>query len=165
MVYDNGAPLLAPTIAQGALFADANSPNTAAADNFSLQPNLNVIRDIHWWGVYGTGTKSPPPDSFAITIYNDNAGTVGTVNSVVSISNLVRTATSSTITGLTMYQYDADVAPISLTAGTTYWLGISDNSGSNSWAWVQSETRAATPSSFHKPTAPGVTQPKNSPST
>ncbi|MBX9791855.1 MAG: PEP-CTERM sorting domain-containing protein [Pirellulales bacterium] len=139
VIYNNGAPQLVPVPAQGAPFADANlSSFTEVADNFSLKAGLNVIRDIHWWGVYGSGTKAPPADAFAIKIYNDNGGTPGTLNSVVSISSLNRTATASTITGLTMYQYDAVVTALTLPDSTTFWLGISDNSGGNSWAWVQS---------------------------
>jgi hypothetical protein len=137
VIYNNGSPLLFPAIAQGALFADTGSPFNAAADDFSLAAGSNVIRDIHWWGTYG-GT---PSDAFSINIYNNNAGTVGSLLTSVNVVSLVRTATGSTINDRAMYAYDAVVSDIVLTPATTYWLGISNTSGgsgSSAWAWVTS---------------------------
>lgn len=140
VIFNNGAPLVVPAIAQGALFADTGNANSSeVADDFTLLADLNVIRDIHWWGTYG---GSPPAnDAFTIKIYNDNAGTVGTLNTTASLSSLVRTATSTTINERVMYSYDAVVSDITLTAGTKYWLGISNTSGLGglqAWAWVVS---------------------------
>lgn len=138
VIFNNGSPQLIPVPAQGALFADPGNANySGAADDFSLASGQNVIRDIHWWGTYGV----TPSDAFAINIYNDSAGTVGSLNTAVSISSLQRTDTGLTINGREMYLYDAVVSDITLTAGTTYWLGIANTSGgtgSNAWAWVDS---------------------------
>lgn len=140
IIFNNGNPQTAPIPAQGAPFADAgNTSFTQALDNFTLPAGQNTIRDLHWWGIYGSGIANPPVDQFAINIYNDNAGGPGTLNTAVGLINVVRTKTMQTITGFTMYSYDAIVSPsITLTAGTNYWLGISNGSGGNSWAWVQS---------------------------
>lgn len=139
VIYDNGSPQLVPVPAQGALFADqGNGFFNAAADDFILPVGPGLIGDIHWWGTYGI---TPGADAFVINIYNDNAGTVGSLAAAVSVSSLTRTATTDTINGRTMYSYDAFITPIILTPLTTYWLGISNTSGgtgSSAWAWVQS---------------------------
>ncbi len=136
VIYNNGSPLLAPAIAQGAMFADPGNPGfSEAADDFALPVGMNVIRDIHWWGTYG----ATPSDDFTINIYDNNAGTVGTLNTAVNIVSLNRTNTGLTINGRAMYLYDAVVSDIALTPSTTYWLGISNDtgaSGSSGWAWV-----------------------------
>lgn len=141
VIYTNGSPQLVPVQAQGALFADAGNPGfSAAADDFILQGGLNTIRDIHWWGVYSGTLVS---DNFSINIYNNNAGTVGTLAAAVNIESLVKTNTGSTLSGLTLFSYDAVVSPITLQAGLTYWLGISNASGitnGNGWAWAESNT-------------------------
>lgn len=139
VIYDNGTPQLAPIPAQGALFADqGNASFSAAADDFILPAGPGLIGDIHWWGAYGI---TPGADAFTINIYNNNAGTVGTLAASVNITSLTRTNTGVTISDRTMYSYDAFITPIVLTPLTTYWLGISNTSGgtgSTGWAWVQS---------------------------
>ncbi|MBX7166553.1 MAG: PEP-CTERM sorting domain-containing protein [Pirellulales bacterium] len=138
VIFNNGTPQLVPTPAQGALFADANHVSfTEAAENFSLGAGQNVIRDVHWWGIYNTGTV-PAADAFTIQVYNNNAAAPGTVNTTLNLLNLTRTATGTTFSGRMLYLYDAVVADVALTASTTYWLGISNNSGGNDWAWAQS---------------------------
>lgn len=139
VIYNNGTPLLVPIPAQGASFADAaNASFSAAADDFSLVAGSNTIRDIHWWGVYGTNIVSPPVDNFTINIYSDNAGAPGALFSGVTINSVVRTLTANTNGGLPMYAYDAVVADLTVPAATTFWLGISNDSGGNSWGWVNS---------------------------
>jgi hypothetical protein len=137
VIHDNGGPFIG--LAAAASFADANNASfTEVADDFTLAAGLNTIRDIHWWGIYNTGIANPPADGFTITIYDDSSGAPGAVNSAVNISSLVRTATADIVTDRTVYKYDAVVSDMTLTAGSTYWLGISNNSGGNAWAWVQS---------------------------
>ena len=140
VIYDNGSPQQVPVPAQGALFADqGNGFFNAAADDFILPAGPGLIGDIHWWGTYGI---TPGADAFAINIYNDNEGTVGTLAASVNVSSLTRTNTGLTNAGRTMYSYDAFITPIVLTPFTAYWLGISNTSGgtgSSAWAWVQSD--------------------------
>lgn len=137
VIFSNGTPQFSPVPAQGALFAEAGSSFSEAADNFSLGAGQNVIRDVHWWGVYGTNVVNPPADNFAIRIYDNSAAAPGTLNTTANILSLTRTLQVSTITGLRLYLYDAVISPIALAPSTTYWLGLSNTSGNN-WAWVQS---------------------------
>lgn len=146
VIFDNGSPLLAPVPAQGALFADAdNASYTSATDDFALSSgDGNRIYAITWWGVYGSGVANPPTDDFQMKLYNYVTPTVST-NRNVAILNLARTATTDTLNGLTVYRYDARVSnPFSIPyldvqTNVTYWLGISNDSGGNNWAWAQSQ--------------------------
>lgn len=153
ITYDNGPPLYAPVSEQGALLGDSQNPNfIEVADEFKLPSGNNRIYNIHFWGVYTSGIVSPPTDDFTIKIYNDNTAIKGapapapnTVNTNVNIISLTRTAVGTLIDGLPVYEYDARVrgfnenpAYLSLLGGNfRSWLGISNNSGGNDWAWVQ----------------------------
>ncbi|MBX9791909.1 MAG: hypothetical protein K2Y37_23545 [Pirellulales bacterium] len=158
IVYDNGPPLYSPLADQAAWVADSQGADSIeAADDFSLPSGNNRVYSMHWWGIYESGIAVPPSDAFTIKIYNDNTAIKGapapapnTVNTNVNIISLARTATGTFIEGLPVYEYDArvrgfsEIPPyLSLLGGNfRYWLGISNNSAGNDWAWVQSANSA-----------------------
>ena len=158
IVYDNGPPLYTPESDQAAWVADSQGAvSIEAADDFSLPSGNNRVYSIHWWGIYESGIANPPGDDFTIKIYNDNTAIKGapapapnTVNTNVNIISLTRTSTGTFIEGLPVYEYGArvrgfsEIPPyLSLLGGNfRYWLGISNDSGGNDWAWVQSANSA-----------------------
>ncbi len=160
ITYDNGPPLYTPVSEQGAWIADTAGLNSIeAADEFTLAPGNNRIYNIHWWGVYKSGVIIPPTDDFKIKIYNDNTAIKGapapapnTVNQNVNIISLIRTPTGALVEGLPVYEYNAwvrgfGVNPpyVSILGGNfRSWLGISNNSGGNDWAWVQNADSGGT---------------------
>ena len=132
MIYDNNVGTI--TLAW---FSDPRHFQIMA-DDFVLQSGANTITDIHWTGVYG-GNDVPPSDSFTIQFFFS----LGSVPSPVplatrSVGNAVnRTDTGNTDNaGAEIFSYSADIFPLSLTAGTTYWLSIFDNNTFfGEWAW------------------------------
>lgn len=53
-----------------------------------------------------------------------------------------RTATEALLNGATQYHYSLDIAPLTLSAGTTYWISIVNNSPGfwfeAAWYWASS---------------------------
>lgn len=136
-IFNNGAPFIG--LAANATFADSSGPSgfSEVADDFSLASGASTVRDVHWWGIYDSGV-TPSSDQFTLKIYNDNSNAPGSLVLTLTIDSLSRTATSDVVTGRTVHAYHAAVPGVSLAPSTTYWLGISNNSGGNAWAWVQS---------------------------
>lgn len=114
------------------------------ADNFVLQPDSNVITDIHWWGVYAFGDSPPSTDDFTIVIYEDNAGLPGaSIVLNLNVGDVGRTDTGDDTSGsaLDIYAYYVDISPVALTAGSTYWLSIVNDTSADTndnWYWMQS---------------------------
>lgn len=149
IIYDNGGP----NQAYG-YYNDTSYTDFKAADDFTLQPNANVITDIHWWGVYGGGV--PTSDDFTITIYN-TAAVAYLPNSVVYSKEIFNAATRTdtglvgTDDGLEIYSYSVFVDPITLSDSTPYWLQIVDNTNGNAWAWSTSNTSSGTHAEWYDP--------------
>ncbi len=118
VIYDNGHT---PTDATA---SDFDFP-FQIADDFQLQPGAVTITDIHWWGVYDTLGAPAGPDDFTIRIFAEDTGAPGDnpIHELTGV-NGNRTAIANTIAGYTEYAYSVDVAPIVLSANTTYWLSI-----------------------------------------
>ena len=134
IIYDNGGPI--PVNAQ---CSDPSPDNTAwYADDFTLQPGLNTITDVHWWGVY-LYDNTPPTDIFTLEIYADltSPRPLHTLNVV----NFQRTDTGDTAFNSNIYEYSAEIDPIILTHGTQYLLSIFDDTTADSgdnWYWMWS---------------------------
>jgi hypothetical protein len=135
VIYDNSAGT--PDIASG-----SGSELFAAADNFVLQPAANTITDIHWTGVYAQNNTPPATDSFTIQIYPDaggepNAPLYTDPLFTVFTGDPGRTDTLIDILGsFDLYAYSVNIAPLTLTAGSTYWLSIvNDTAAGDNWFW------------------------------
>lgn len=131
VIYDNGGPdsdLFGP-------YSDFDQ-GQFAADDFVLQPGATVIRDLHWWGGYDP--EQFGPDQFLVLIFEDVGGLPGgtsyLLNGTISRSNTGATDPA----GFDIYQYDMVLGSDFglLSANTTYWLTIINNT--DSWFWQPS---------------------------
>ena len=140
VIYDNG--VAAVSVASQSDF----DPQRFTADNFVLQPGATTITDVHWRGVYGVngGANTPGTDAFTIQFYADAGGVpaVSPFNSYSVGSAVNRTDTlldlGSGLFAVDIYSYSAVIAPLALTAGTTYWLSIVNDTRTDiddNWAW------------------------------
>ncbi|MFQ5423844.1 MAG: hypothetical protein ACE5F9_07675 [Phycisphaerae bacterium] len=124
------------------VFADANpaagGTGVIAADDF--RPSINGdITSICWWGVYTNGSAPCLPatgDSanlFDIRYYSDNLGTPGTlIAEFLDVAPAGMTVTGNVLAAgignLEEIEFTATHAPVTVTAGTCYWIGIQGKS-------------------------------------
>ncbi len=111
----------------GSAWASGDGGNEVAS-LFWLEPNLNTITDVHWWGVYSV--NDGVTDDFYISIYNtyDNGFGPGTLVNEYNVGSVKRENT-----GWFSYQFDSPVYyysvfidPIKLNPNQPYWLSISN---------------------------------------
>lgn len=152
IIYDNGVPN-----ETSGNFSDTGFPNLVV-DDFILAPGSNVITDIHWFGLYAVGSVLPD-DNFTISIFESIGGTPDA--SALYEFN-VGAAVNRSTTGYTLggafdiYAYEVDTAPITLSANTTYFLGIGNDTPLflADWVWAASVTGGG--SSFEDLGSPGT---------
>ena len=112
-----------------------NSPGAGqlVADDFAIfgAPQYEIT-SIEWRGTYGTHV-TPDPDNFTIVIHADDAGHPA-ANALYSLSpSVVRNGPDANY----VFSYLANIAPIALSAGSTYWLSIYEQLPlDHRWAWV-----------------------------
>ena len=135
VIYDNGVP-----DERYIWFSDTSYSSFRNADSFILQSGLNTITDIHWWGAYYTENTPPQADNFTIKIYETAAvaalpGSLLYTNHIGAVTRADSNLTG--LDGLDIYAYSFFLDPLSLTAGTTYWLEIMNATlnESNIWGW------------------------------
>ena len=129
VIYDGGAPNH-----HTFYFADTSLIATQVAESFSLNPGPDTVTDVHWWGGCQLGACSP--GNFTLSFYSDNAGLPGSLIASYAVGNANQTATGVVIFGIGENSYSADIIPaLTLTASTTYWLGISDTTAGLKWGW------------------------------
>jgi hypothetical protein len=121
---------------------EANGPSdfgssTQKADDFSILQD-STLGSVSWQGIYLNGTIA---DNFTLRIFTDTVVSTPTQTPFWSenVGNLI-TRTSETATFGELFTYEANLsAGVSLTAGTTYWLSIV-NDTTNNWSWAASST-------------------------
>ena len=113
--------------------------NLRVADNF-VPAVGGTLSTICWNGVYNT--SNPPPDSFAIRYYLDNDGVPGTLLATFTQTGgtlivIDRRQTGAIVAGFAPeYEYSASHGPVSVSAGTCYWIEITNTMGGASvWFW------------------------------
>ena len=114
VIYDGGAPDQG-----GQIFS-------FVAQTFTLAPGGTVVTGANWWGGCFPATTCSG-SSFQLTIWSDNSGQLGSILNSIPVGGANETATGNLIGGAggwNEYAYTTTFAPISLTAGTTYWFGI-----------------------------------------
>ena len=134
-IFDNGRPRN-----EYMLYADAGVPQFLA-DDFTLQAGSNIITDIHWWGGYA-GLPLPQVDDFTLSIYEQDAGGPALVPFYeTTVGRYTRTLSSPPDRyNNDVYEYATFIDPLELSAGTTYYLSITNNTymlGSG-WSWSDS---------------------------
>jgi len=119
------------------------------ADDFNIQTD-NVLDSISWQGIYVGANTTPAADNFTLRIFTGNGTNTAPTLTPFWSENLVNTV-SRTVNAINvngqnfdLYTYDATLfAGASLTAGTTYWLSIvndTSNNPLNNWQWAASST-------------------------
>jgi len=122
------------------------------ADDFFLAPGLSAIKIIEWWGTQDAGITGA--DSFVIRIFEDNGSGAPNVYPLYSIpvGTGIREDTGSLAGagsgGGPIYLYSAEVSPIALVPGQTYYLSIVNDIGG--WAWMLADAETATPQCFYR---------------
>ncbi len=135
VIYDNGAPDYLYTTA-----SDFDFPYQLA-DDFQLAAGSTVITDVHWWGMYGLD-HSPDTDSFTIRIFEDTSGSpaVAAIHEFANIGgDRIDTGIDMGISDVAVYAYSAVVSPFALSANTTYWISIANNTENDdddNWFWA-----------------------------
>lgn len=131
-----------PDLANGSRSDFDDAAPRQVADDFELQPGASTLEDLHWWGLY---TTSGPldADNFSVRIYSD--GGLGKPVVAPDILQLDfngaanRTATGDSVFGFDIYTYSLDISALVLTAGTTYWLSIvNETTAATGYDWYWS---------------------------
>ncbi len=135
-IYDNGV-LLAEVDSR--IYSDFDFPQQVA-DSFILASGFTTITDIHWWGCYGT--IAPESDDFTIRIFeNDGDRPAATPFIEMIAGDVLREATGLEQGGGLSYFYSLYLNPIALSADTTYWLSIVNDTSvaeaSVAWGWLR----------------------------
>lgn len=127
--------------ANGGYFASTPS-SFLQFDSFVLSASATVT-SVGWWGVDLNELligATPPyyPSSFTIAIHADNGGAPGALLSFTTVgsgANAVNTGID--LMGLQLFSFSGTLAtPFAATAGTRYWLGISDPTDNAGWFWA-----------------------------
>jgi hypothetical protein len=120
------------------------------ADDFTVGSSA-TIQSVTWWGIYNNPIKEgslQQPWDFEIFIYGDNGGLPDTSkvigSSQVSFNSLTDTGENFADNpfGDDIYVFTADVTPINLSAGTTYWFSVladTSNDAINNFSWRYAE--------------------------
>jgi hypothetical protein len=132
---------------QPSFFSDAVAGqffSQRTADDFVLTGNATLTAVRFWGGSQNFQFSNlQNMDSFTISIYADNAGSVG---DEIASTTLSTEAISTVDTGLTnlgggiVYEHEASIAPTALGAGR-YWVSVGAtlfNPGADAWVWAGS---------------------------
>jgi hypothetical protein len=140
VIYDNGLP--PPTTAT---VADSDFARPAQwADDFILSAALGTtITDVHWWGTYVRDSLGDPlpTDDFTVRIFASAGGSTPKPQDT-PIYDVHLGAVSRADSGINIfintnvYEYQAFIPPVTLSADTRYWLSIvNDTTLTNYWQW------------------------------
>lgn len=115
--------------------SDTIGSSQIIADNFQLGTDA-IINSVRWWGAWNFFT--PAQDDFTVNFYADNAGLPDSTILIASrnVGNVVETSTGLSRSGNPafpepLFEFQSDIAPVSLSAATDYWISIYDSSGTN----------------------------------
>lgn len=130
--------------------SDRDSPGLGAspqhmADNFQLASPATV-RSVTWRGGFSGSATLSLPLSFDVIFYANQVASISGVprnvpnpNSVVGMTTVSVPSTAMTGIGGTRFEFEADITPIALAAGTTYWLSIvadTRNDANDNFGWI-----------------------------
>jgi hypothetical protein len=128
VIYTNGDPLAD----NGTHYSksDTVNPSQICADNFILTTPA-TINSVRWWGAWNFFT--PATDDFTVTFYEDKNGRPDPSNVIANrrIGNVVETSTGLNRSGFLLREFQANIAPVSLSDGTNYWISIFESAGTN----------------------------------
>lgn len=109
-------------------------------DSFVLTQDA-TIESVSWTGVDLNellGWTPVNPTSFTVSLYADAGGAPGSRLSFSLVGNSAgATDTGTDLLGLNLYQYTGTLTTaFHASAGTTYWIGISDPTTNANWFWA-----------------------------
>ena len=110
--------------------------STQRADDFSITQD-NILGSVSWQGIYLINGATT--DNFTLRLFTDSL--TSTPNQTPFWSeNVANLSTRTVANNPNLFTYEANLsAGMSLTAGTTYWLSIVNNT-TNDWSWAASST-------------------------
>ena len=146
VIFSNGG------MGTNSFVSDPDFP-TVSADDFILAPGASTITGFQWTGLYAFSNTPQAADAFTIQIYADVAGApdAGAPLHSLVIGNPGRIDTGVDSAGSDVYAYSANVVPIALVPGTTFWLSIFNDTSADaddSWFWGMQD---AVGNSFFRP--------------
>lgn len=110
-------------------------------DRFTLTNNARV-ESVTWYGMgieEALGLPPAHPASFTISFYADGVGSMpGTLLGSTTVGGSANPVdTGINVSGvISVFRYNATLStPLQLSAGTTYWIGITDPTSYASWFW------------------------------
>ncbi len=109
-----------------------------SADDFQLDLGSSTITDVHWWGAYFAGNTPTEPDDFTIRFFADAGGPVIIPLAEFAVGDVGRVDTGVNVGGLDVFAYSVDISPLVLTANTTFWLSIVNDTAADlndDWFW------------------------------
>ena len=138
-IFDNGPPDFG-----GPVTSDLGPDNFVAADNFRLQEGKTVITSVQWYGGYA-GDIVKNVDDFTIRIFEDIDGAPALTPTVLDlhVGHVTRELVAEDTVAPRTFKYLTNMGPIELTADTTYYVSIANNSsvgGEIDWGWNASAT-------------------------
>jgi hypothetical protein len=150
ILFSNGA---------GAVGNNSSDSFSADADFYRSEAG-NVFSDT----VTGTGNfiqfaglYAPYPvssDNFTLSLYATASGAPSTLLASTGITGLTRSALGTTSDGIPIYQFSGYLStPISLTAGTSYYLGFSDSDSSAGFALDPAVVQTAAEAEYYHTSA------------
>ncbi len=129
MVYENGYSSQLDTVYPF---------DSQLADDFILQPNANIITDVHWLGVYWN--PGPPGNATAFNIFfyaDDGTGNAPTQPGTQIASYTFPIANVNETSQGSYFSYDVVLpTPLAVTPGVKHWIAIqSVNTFPPQWGW------------------------------
>jgi len=132
VIFDNGGP-------NGSRGAGSDlDQGQEAADDFVLGVLGDTITGVSWSGAYHATNTPVANDDFTIRFYSSALPSTPFLSYEVGNSvNRVDSGVDDAFWGLDIFNYSASIPVTALTAGTTYWLSIVNNTAgaSDDWLW------------------------------
>lgn len=119
----------------------SNRTHSQVADNFT--PTLTgMITEVCWWGSYGSDIP-PTADTFRIRYFantGQNLPGAQIGSTLQQPTNLMVSGPVEIVVpgaGFPIFEYSATHAAVSVTAGQTYWIEITNVVAGDNWYWQQ----------------------------
>ena len=116
------------------------------ADRFALSAGSSTITGVEWSGAYWSTNTPTSVDDFTVRIFSQVSGLPSTNplysfnvgNAVNRIDSLIDDATWR----IDIFNYSTSISPLTLTAGTQYWLSMVNNTvgHTDDWLWENSSS-------------------------
>jgi hypothetical protein len=133
VIYNGGGP-----DQSGRFLGEESYKFPAAAESFVLSTGANTVSGVSWWGICA---RTCPIRNFEVHFsYNDNSDPPDVPGALVNyyfVGLANQTATGNVLGLAVEYSYSTNIPALTLTPGTTYWVGITaiTNIGEDGWAW------------------------------